>query len=144
MTNKTNQIIFLKGKEAALKKMFNESNFGYLAIGYDPEDLGFEETEDSDITSKGFLELTQGIDGYERIDLEYYSSEVDPDTQKALVKFKAELKTTNITGHRINQMAIVDNKTGTSAETTYFSATTFPTFNKTENSSITFIIGMRL
>lgn len=139
---RSNQIIFLDGKEAALKKIFSE-HFGYLALGYDPEELGFQESTDGDIESKGFLELTEGVNNYQRIELRFLSAERDPDTQKVLVKFKADLPTGNITGQRINQMAIVDTA-NTDAKTTYFSATTFPTFNKTSNSSISFVIGMRL
>ena len=140
----SNQVIFLKGKEKALQILFDSNNFGYLAIGYDPDDLGFEDSEDGDIISQGFLELDRTISNYSRIPLDFMSSEKDPDTGKVLVKFSAELKATNINGNKINQMAIVDSLDGTNADTTYFSATTFPTFNKTNNSSITFVIGMRL
>ena len=141
MATKSNQIIFLEGKEKALKNLF-QNTFKYLAIGYDQQDSGFEDDYDSDATTKGFSELTIGEGGYHRVGLSLGDSYQDPDTGKMLVKFQATLDSDNIQGHRINQMAIVDDET--SVDTTYFSATTFPAFNKTENSSITFVIGMRV
>lgn len=141
-----NQVIFTKGKEAALKDLFSNT-FMYLALGYDPEEKGFEESVDNDIETQGFLELNNVEESsYERIKLNVLSDQttIDPETKKVLIKLQGTLPSTNIRGSRINQMAIVDNKDSTPAQTTYFSASTFPTFNKTENSSITFVIGMRL
>lgn len=144
MTKKS-QIIFMNGKEKALKSLFYGENcpFGYLAIGYAENDNGFEEPNSD--TESGFKEI-QKANGYERIPLELYPEEADKDedTGKVLVKFQATLPTTNITSSQdINQIAIVDNK-NISEDTSIYSATTFPTFTKTAESSITFVVGFRL
>lgn len=142
MATKSSQVIFLKGKEKALKSLFSET-FCYLAIGYDPENLGFENSQDSTIEQNGFLELDETLNEYNRIKMNVESTDIDEDTGKVLVKLSATLNPTNIVGSKINQMAIVDSSENTD-EQTFFSATTFPVFNKTTNSSITFVIGMRL
>ena len=138
------QVIFMKGKEAALKSLF-ENKFKYLAIGYDPLEEGLEDAYDIDIVTAGFQELSPS-DGYERIPLSVLPSDTTPDDEnkKVLIKLSATLPSEKISNHKINQMAIVDNQEINPADTNYFSATTFPTFNKTENSSITFVIGVRL
>ena len=150
---KSSQIIFMEGKEIALKKLFNGSDggiFGYLAVGYDSEsDIGFTDPQidDSASSTGNFKELDEATLEYERIPLSLYETEpVDKDTStgKVLVKFKATLDTSNITkSQNINQIAVVDNKT-IGADTKIYSATTFPTFTKTNNTAITFVIGFRL
>lgn len=139
-TEKKSQIIFMNGKEIALKKLFNHDGgaFGYLAVGYSSQN-GFVDEND-------FKELTE-VSTYERIPLYLYESDPvdkDEDTGKVLVKFMATLKSSNIQeSQNINQIAVVDSK-NIGAETKYYSATTFPTFTKTSQSSITFVIGFRL
>ena len=141
------QVIFMGGKELALKALFTEPNFCYLAIGYASEGNGFEDTGSAKLEEiSGFQELEE-INSYERIKLEVDTSspvETDPDTGKVLVKFIATLPTSNIEQEQpINQLAIVDSK-DINAETNVYSATTFPKFIKTKDSSITFVIGFRL
>lgn len=140
-----NQIIFMEGKEQALKSLFTGDNcpFGFLAIGYAENNNGFQE-ETSEV-SNGFNEISEA-NGYERIPLILHSDDPvhDEDTGKVLVKFQATLSTENITvSQEINQIAIVDRQDITDA-TKYYSALTFPTFTKTSESSITFVIGFRL
>lgn len=144
---KKSQIIFMDGKEIALNSLFTGDNcpFGYLAIGYTPEDNGFEEPDGQ--TANGFNELEE-TNGYQRIALQPHSetAQKDSSTGKVLVKFTATLDTNNIKKTQaINQIAVVDSQSSIgSADTKFYSATTFPTFMKTQDSSITFVIGFRL
>lgn len=138
---KVNQMFFTAGKEEVLKKIFTGDNcpFGYVALGYVDSNNGFESEEDFDE-----LDVTD----YSRIKLTLDNSspvEVDTNTGKVLVKFKATLTTDNIKAEKlINQLAIVDSETINNANTKIYCATTFPTFNKTSDSSITFVLGFRL
>lgn len=153
MTKKS-QIIFMDGKEIALDSLFNgeDGAFGYLAIGYSSEDdNGFEDPKENPTATNidpGFKEINiTNIPSYKRIALQAVSgsAEKDPDTGKVLKKYQAILDTDNIsTSQNINQIAVVDSATPNDADTNIYSATTFPTFNKTSESSITFIIGFRL
>lgn len=143
---KTNQIIFMDGKETALKKLFGETDspFGYLAVGYAEADNGFREPTTEQ--NNGFNEISATNLSYERIKLTAVSDGTtkDPDTGKVLVKFQATLNNDNINSHQnINQIAVVDRK-DISEDTKYYCATTFPTFTKSDESSITFVIGFRL
>lgn len=141
---KSSQVIFIKGKEKALEKLFSEV-FGYLAIGYDENDEGFEDGADKTITEKGFKEIsTTDEPTYQRIKLENPTVTPDYDTGKVLVRFTAELPTSNIANSTINQMAVVDTAESNAANTTYYSATTFPSFPKTDSASMTFILGFRM
>ena len=144
MAGKKGQIIFMNGKEKALKSLFvgEACPFGYLAVGYVENDNGFEDIEGQ----YGFNELEEG-NGYQRVQLKLHGEnpvETDPDTGKVLVKVEATL-TENIitTPQMINQIAIVDNG-DLSADTVLYSATTFESFSKSAESSITFVIGFRL
>lgn len=144
---KKSQIIFMDGKERALQALFDgeDSVFGYLAIGFAEIDNGFEDITEEQ-TDNGFHEL-QFTNNYERIPLNATSDpiEKDPETGKVLAKFAATLDEGNITvAQKINQIAVVDSKTVGDADTKYYSATTFPTFTKNQDSSITFVIGFRL
>ena len=141
---KNSQVVFADGKEVALKALFGSSNFGYLALGYESsEDNGFEDGQDRTDSAKGFKELTNEQDSsYERIALSYFETATDPDTSDVIVRFKATLPATNITGHSLNQMAVYDSaEIGTG---NMYSATTYPTFNKTQLSSITFVVGFKM
>lgn len=149
MTKKS-QIIFMKGKEKALDALFgdDDATFGYLAIGYEKTSgqNGFEDplATENDSTSTGFTEIQQ--DSYHRIKLQKIENgtERDPDSGKVLKKYQAVLDNDNITQSQdINQIAVVDNQ-NIEADTTIYSATTFQTFNKTNESSITFVIGFRI
>lgn len=144
---KKSQIIFMEGKERALKDLFSRT-FGYLAVGYveDESDNGFEDPlENDEITKTGFNELGDA-NNYSRVPLELYTAdsvERDTSTGKVLVKFSATLDESNIQDPQsINQIAIVDSSN--LSEQNIYSATTFPKFTKTSNSSITFVIGFRL
>lgn len=145
---KKSQIILMDGKERALKSLFYGENsaFGYLAIGYVSEDNGFEDPDGNTGAEEiGFNELEE-TNNYTRIPLELHSDPVDkdPDTGKVLVKFTATLNENNITeSQKINQIAVVDSAT-IGADTHIYSATTFPTFTKTRESAITFVLGFRL
>ena len=145
----SSQLIFLKGKEIALRTLFVENSseevnsFGYLAMGYDPEEKGFTDEENS--ASNGFIE----IDGtsqtsYKRIPLKFEKSKFDYDTGKVLATFSATLESSNINGHNINQFAVVNTSQANDPQTVIYSASTFPVFNKTEGSSITFMPSFRM
>ena len=147
---KKSQIIFMEGKEKALDALFGDENatFGYLAIGFQDTSgqNGFEDplAVQNNSTPNGFMEIQQ--ESYKRIKLEKVTDGVvrDPDSGKVLRKYQAVLENSNITQSQdINQIAVVDNQ-NIDAETTIYSATTFQTFNKTNESSITFVIGFRI
>lgn len=147
---KKSQIIFMHGKEKALKSLFSGDNsaFGYLAIGYAKEDNGFIDPNSPGVAGTEFKELNE-VANYQRIQLKLYNTDGAPtrdvDTGKVLVKFTATLDENNITNSQtINQIAIVDSATANDADTKIYSATTFPDFTKTRDSSITFVIGFRL
>lgn len=141
------QIIFMNGKEEALTNLFtgDKSSFGWLAVGYKSEQNGFEDPVDDTTKQNGFQEIT--ATGYQRVQLQKYTAEEpvkDTSTGKVTVKFTATLDTTNIQeAQTINQIAIVDRQQ-ISEETKFYSATTFADFTKTQDSSITFIIGFRI
>ena len=157
---KKNQIIFMKGKELALKHLFGTevpSPFGYLAIGHSTTEVnGFVDplaTNNSTLSAdelgpynNGFMELPEG-NNYHRIPLNLRTNDItyDQDTGKVLVKFEATLSEDNIISSEvINQLAIVDDASVQSANTNFYSATVFPDFTKSDQSSITFVIGFRL
>lgn len=139
---KKSQMFFTSGKEKALKEIFTGESptFGYIALGYvqDASTNGFESESD-------FQELEDV--NYERLPISLdttSTTEVDTDTGKVLVKFTATLPNSIILDQKsINQIAVVDNK-NIGANTTIYCATTFPTFTKTQDSSITFILGFRI
>ena len=147
---KKSQIIFMDGKEQALRLLFDytrENAFGYLAVGFSENNDGFEDPKaSSEPIESGFNEITNG--SYQRVQLEPYTGgenpERDPDSGKVLMKFAATLQEENISEPTsINQIAIVDSEE-IGADTNYYSATTFQTFQKTGNSSITFVVGFKL
>lgn len=144
---KQSQIIFVDGKEKALESLFSGdgSPFGFLAIGYAEQDNGFEEANAEQNKTNGFSEISS-VNGYERIALtpSEEAPDKDVDTGKVLVKFKATLPNENISvNQNINQIAVVDRQ-DISNDTVFYCATTFPTFTKSIESSITFVIGFRL
>jgi len=157
---KSNQLVFLKGKEKALDALFKgreedgsvvsvPAAFGYLALGYNSEinDNGFEDPdkEGSDIDKYGgFKEITDA-ENYERIELQA-TKEVtrDPDNGQIIKKYQAELPASNVTNHPINQFAICDSKDINNEDTVIYSAASFNTFNKTAETSITFIVGFKI
>lgn len=148
MTN-SSQLIFLKGKEQALKTLFNSDNFGYLAIGFDAEDKGFTDEANKTIAELGFKEIDGNTEStYQekgRLKLVYKDTQWDWDNSQVLVRFTATLPADEITsGQNINQMAVVNNATANAADTVFYSATSFPVFSKTASSSITFIIGFKM
>lgn len=147
---KASQIIFTDGKEEALKALFNGdgATFGYLAVGYESENNGFEDPSiDENATETGFNELDDSY-GYTRVPLTLYDSnsiEKDPSTGKVLAKFSATLTENNITESQdINQIAIVNRADVGHADTKIYSATTFPPFTKNRDSAITFVIAFKL
>ena len=147
---KQNQLIFMEGKKKALERLFSggeNSVFGYLAVGYSSQDNGFEDPDaEESVESNGFNELEE-TNGYERIPLQLQPNGVDEDssTGKVLVRFSATLTEDIIkSSQEINQIAVVDSKDVRASDTKYYSATTFPTFTKSSESAITFVIGFRL
>lgn len=143
---KQDQIIFLDGKAEALKALFSENNFGFLAIGSsESTDNGFynPDTEEDD---NGFHEISQVDDDatYTRIPLVPFGTpEKDKDTGKVLCKFTADLDIDNIQSDiEINQFAIVDTS-DVDSPTNYYSAATFPSIPKNNELAITFVIGFR-
>lgn len=152
MATNSNQLIFIKGKERALKTLFTPSDskdietFGYLAIGYDPEQLGFKNKEGAQsIKDEGFIEIESDVENsYVRIPLEFDRTYPDYDTSKAFGVFKATLPANVIVGQPINQFAVVNTSEPNDANTVIYSASTFPTFNKTSASSITFVVTFRM
>lgn len=155
---KTAQLIFAKGKAMALDSLFVGDNapFGYLAVGYVNEnENGFEDPlEDSTLTNnanpEGFDEIDATTYGYYRVPLtlvdaeNYTNINYNPNTKKVTRTYQATLDTGNISGTKINQIAIVNSGDATQAETDIYSATTFNSFYKNKQSSITFRISFTL
>ena len=141
---KKQQIIFLKGKTEGLKTLFNTDNFGYLAIGYyDAEDNGFENpTFAQSQTESGFQEISKATDSsYTRVPLEFSKAEEDYDTGRVTCTFTATLSTSNIIhNQKINQFAICNSINPDDLGTTFYCASTFPTFTKNDNLEISFTI----
>lgn len=146
MATKQNQIIFLDGKEIALKALLSET-FGYLAIGYSEVNDGFQ-NPDTDTGPTGFNEISVTKDDptYERIPLVPYGETVkDTSNGKVLCKFTADLDIENIQRHiPINQFAIVNTSTPNDVNTKIYAASTFTEFKKDNSIAITFVIGLRL
>ena len=144
---KTDQIVFMKGKEAGLKKLFSSENFGYLAIGKSAVegDNGFENPL-TDQDSNGFNEISTINDDstYSRIPLVPMDDTIeDRESGKVRVKFTADLDIDNIVESlNINQLAIVDSSDSSNPNTIIYAASTFPTFTKNEKIAITFLIEM--
>lgn len=142
---KQSQIVFLDGKEIALKALC-ENTFHFLAIGHADEDNGFQ-NPDTDTGPTGFNEITAEEDPtYERIPLIPYGKTVkDIDSGKVLCKFTADLDIDNIQRNiKINQFAIVNTKTVGDVNTKIYAASTFTSFLKDNSIAITFVIGLRL
>ena len=143
---KKQQIIFLKGKTEGLKTLFNSDNFGYLAVGYaDPDENGFEnpESADSEIEN-GFVEISTAQDGnYMRVPLVFKEASEDYETGRSVCTFVATLSTSNITNNiQINQFAICNSINPDDMNTTFYCASTFPTFTKNSNLEISFTIDL--
>lgn len=143
---KKQQIIFLKGKTEGLKTLFNQNNFGYLAIGYsDAEDNGFENpTSTESQTDSGFHEISKSVDpSYIRVPLEFVKSLEDVDTGRTVCTFTATLSTSNIIKNiAINQFAICNSINPDDLNTSFYCASTFPTFTKNDNLEISFTIDL--
>ena len=136
------KIIFTDGKEIAMKSLFDSNltdSFPYLALGY-LSGGGF--TDSQDTPDNGFVEIDEST--YKRIELHYKDTEKDDSTGKVTVTFTAELDYSNIEETRpINQIAVVNSGTPHDANTKFYSATTFPTFQKHSQNAMTFVIGFR-
>lgn len=138
------KIIFTDGKELAMQRLFDNSyteaeTFPYLALGYS-NGGGFVDSQDT--PDNGFIEIDEST--YERIELHYKDTEKDDSTGKVTVTFSAELDYSNITETRpINQIAVVNSGVAHDGQTKFYSATTFPTFQKHAQNAMTFVIGFR-
>lgn len=139
--NKQDQIIFLTGKEKALRTLFSEANFGYLALGFS-EDNGF--VNETSTTSNGFQELTEPT--YKRIKLTPQSETIKNDNNdKVSITLMADMDVDNvIKTTSINQLAIVDSSSKTDANTVFYCASTFPEFPKSEQTALSFSLEMVL
>lgn len=144
----SDQIIFLDGKEEALKTLFSQNKFGYIAIGRQSAtdtSNGFSEPDSNNET--GFHEITKlDSPSYYRIPLKKTDKVVkDPDTGKVSMTFVADLDVDNIVeGIQINQFAICDNQDSSSLNTVFYCASVFPTFTKNEKIAISFEIEMKV
>ena len=144
---KKNNIIFMAGKEKALEKIFNSSNFGYLAVGYyanASDTNGFINPDsEENLLDNGFFEISTGQSTtYNRVPLSLHSI-IDKDVAngKITAKFTAELDLDNIVEDiPINQIAIVDSSTVGDASTTFFAASVTEEFYKNEKLALVFVI----
>lgn len=138
---KQDQIIFLTGKEKALRTLFSEANFGYLALGYN-EDNGFE--NETETTSNNFVEITEPT--YKRVKLTIQDSvKLDYDTGTATITLVGDMNIDNILSTTmINQLAIVDSSSSTDANTIYYCAATFPDFKKSEQTALSFSLELEI
>lgn len=138
---KQDQLIFLTGKEKALKILFSEANFGYLALGYN-EDNGFQ--NETETTPNGFVEITEPT--YKRVKLTALDVvKIDEDTGTATITLVGDINVDNIIkSTSVNQLAIVDSSSSTDANTTFYCAATFPTFKKSEQTALSFSLDMKI
>ena len=145
---KKQQIIFLKGKTEGLKTLFNTDNFGYLAVGnYTAEDNGFvNPTSSQSQAENGFQEISKNDDGtYMRVPLKFVDSSEDYDTGRTKCTFTATLETSNIINNiQINQFAICNSIDPDDINTTFYCASTFPSFTKNNNLEISFTIDLEI
>ena len=134
-------MIFLQGKEKALKTLFSEANFGYLALGFS-EDNGF--VNETESTSNGFVELTEPT--YSRVKLTPQKTvKLDSDTGTATITLVADVNVDNvIKSTSVNQLAIVDSISKTDANTIFYCAAVFPTFQKSEQTALSFSLDMKI
>lgn len=144
---KKQQIIFLKGKTEGLKTLFNADNFGYLAVGYCSEqgENGFENPTSSQTQEdNGFQEISKNTDStYTRVPLEFQKESEDFDAGTTVCTFTAVLSTSNIINNiPINQFAICNSIDPDDLNTTFYCASTFPTFTKNDNLEISFTIDL--
>lgn len=143
-TNKQNNIIFIEGKEKILEKLFNDTGFGYLAVGYNNSNdvNGFININPESETEKnGFYEISEDST-YQRVPLSFHSIiNKDEDNGKVTAKFTAELDLDNIINNiPINQIAIVDSAQKEDASTTFFAAAVTEDFIKSEKLALVFVI----
>lgn len=155
---KNSQIIFAKGKAQALDSLFIGDNppFGYLAIGYSNASTnGFEDpiNDENLITEEeygGFNEIEPVTYKYNRIKLEsaedanFQNINYNSTTGKVTRTYQATLESGNIENTYINQIAIVDTSEAGDNKTNFYSATTFSSFYKDSQSSITFKISFTI
>ena len=144
MVTKQSNIIFAEGKEKLLQKIFDSSNFGYLAVGYNQntgDTNGFINVDpDQESQDNGFYEITEDST-YKRVPLSFHSILNKDDNGKVTAKFTAELDLDNIINNMpINQIAIVDSSEKTNASTTFFAAAVTETFVKSEKLALVFVI----
>lgn len=144
MATKQSNIIFAEGKEKLLQKIFDSSNFGFLAVGYNQntgDTNGFINVDpDQENQDNGFYEITEDST-YKRVPLSFHSILNKDDNGKVTAKFTAELDLDNIINNMpINQIAIVDSSEKTNASTTFFAAAVTETFVKSEKLALVFVI----
>lgn len=159
---KTQQKILARGKAKALDSLFVGENapFGYLAVGYvSGTETGFEDPMDKsrdDSTGVinpndiGFNELDSVQYNYNRVPLslvdtaDYTNIDYVPNTGKVTRTYEATLEPGNIEGTYINQIAVVNNESKNESSDEFYSATSFNSFYKNSQSSITFRISFTL
>lgn len=144
MATKKSNIIFMEGKEKALQKFFDSSNFGYLAVGYNgsSDSNGFiNPTEEQTSANNGFEEIGPQSTTYSRVPLNFESIIDKDDNGKITAKLTAELGLDNIVETiPINQIAIVDTDEVGAASTTFFAAAVTEEFQKNEQLALVFVI----
>lgn len=144
-TGKQSDIIFIEGKEKVLSKLFDASNFGYLAVGFNESTTdtnGFVNVDPNEESSvNGFYEISSDPT-YQRVPLSYHSTvSKDYNSGTVTAKFTAELDLDNtINNTPINQIAIVDSSDKTNASTTFFAASVTEKFIKNEKLALVFVI----
>lgn len=142
---KQSDIIFIEGKEKILRQLFNSSNFGYLAVGFNEnatDTNGFSNIDPTDESSEnGFYEISSDPT-YQRVALNFNSISIrDIESGTVTAKFTAELDLDNtINNTPINQIAIVDSSDKTNASTSYFAASVTEKFIKNEKLALVFVI----
>lgn len=141
---KQNNIIFMEGKERILEKLFSDTEFGYLAVGYNSssDTNGFINVDPEDETSvNGFYEISDDST-YSRAPLSFHSIiNRSSDNKKVTAKFTAELGIDNIINNiPINQIAIVDSSEKMDPSTTFFAAAVTEEFVKNEKLALVYTI----
>ena len=143
-----NQVVLMDGKEKAILTLFNQQNFGYLAIGSKGATESNELFEPTTVGGDwGFTEV-QSLDDstYLRISLTPTGKKSrDTNTGKVTIEFQADLEFDNIQIPRIiNQFGICDNSDENNEDTEFLIGVAHPNVSKNERIGLSFVIDIRL
>ena len=143
-------IVFMEGKALGIQKMLSQDQgcFGYVALGYCPEDEsnGFTNVDPDDETStNGFREISLETDDstYKRVPLTPFEDPYyNKDNGEVTVKFMCEFNVDNIVSNiPFNQIAIVDTQDPNDTATKFYAASVYHgNIPKSETISMVFII----